>query len=240
MEKLHLLPSVYLKDGLAAIHNRITGKTGFSDAVDLAVELEEIGFDELLLIDVNGTASGRFNSFEVLSDISDYTELDILCGGGLRDERTVEEVFASGASRVILETMAVEDREKTLNLVDIYGSNSLVIGIDIDSSGITVEGRTKKVDMLPGQLLAFYNSIGINRFIIQPVDESGNKIPPDIDFYERICSAFPMLRIYAGEGLDNTWQFDQFEKAGLAGMVIGDEFYTDEKLFFGLKKYLYS
>ena len=70
MNKLHLVPSIYLSDNKARIVHPITNEVNLADPVDLAVELEEIGFDELVLIDIDGANTGQFNSFDVLNDIA--------------------------------------------------------------------------------------------------------------------------------------------------------------------------
>jgi phosphoribosylformimino-5-aminoimidazole carboxamide ribotide isomerase len=240
MDKLHLVPAIILSGGFARIINPISLEESSADPVDLAVELEEIGFDELLIIDVDGALSGNFNSIEILEEIVSLTDFDILAGGGIRDEASVEKIFSAGASRVLLNTMPVNDQEKTLNIIDIYGNNSFVIGIDINESGIVLEGRKTQHEINLEQLIGFYTDLGIDRFIIQTIDASGIKITPEEAFFEKVLSVFPRIRLYAGEGINNTDQFVDFEKIGLSGMIIGDEFYTSETLFKDLRKYMYS
>ena len=50
-------------------------------------------------------------------------------------------------------------------------------------------------------------------------------------------AVFPRVGLYAGEGLDKADRFLDFENIGLRGMFLGDEFYTDEALFRGMKEY---
>ena len=240
MEKLHLVPAIYLSGGFARIVDPISKEVNFTNPADLAVELEEIGFDELLLIDIDGALAGNFNAFEVLDEIITYTQLDILTGGGVRDDTTVEKLFSAGAARVLLNTLPVNDKEKMLRLIDMYGNNSFVIGIDVNQNGILVDGRKKKDEIALEQLIGFYTEVGIDRFILQTIDNSGSKTQPDIAYFENVLSVFPRIRLYSGEGINDPAQFDQFKKTGLCGMVIGDEFFTSEKLFKGLRNYMYS
>jgi phosphoribosylformimino-5-aminoimidazole carboxamide ribotide isomerase len=239
MNKLHLVPAIMVTGGTARIVNPVSLETSYADPVDLAVELEEIGFDELLIIDVDGALSGNYNSIEILEEIVSFTQFEILTGGGVRDEATVENLFSAGASRVLLNTLPVKNQEKILGLLDIYGNNSFVIGIDINEKGIVLEGRKTQNEMNLEQLIGFYTEVGIDRFIIQPIDTLGFKTPPEEAFYEKVMSIFPRIRLYAGEGVKNTAQFIAFEKIGLSGMIIGDEFYTSELLFKDLRNYLH-
>ncbi len=240
MNKLHLVPSIFLSESKARILNHITNEINLADPVDLAIELEDIGFDELILIDIEGALTGRFNSLDILSEIASQTQIEILVGGGIRDEQTVKKVFNSGASRVLLNTLPTSDRDMMLRLVDIYGNNSFVIGIDLNKSGIMVEGRTKPEIISIEELIGFYSEIGIDRFILQSIDNDGNKIPPNLELYENVKSAFHQTRLYVGEGIDNYLQFEQFEESDVNGLIIGDEFYTNEELFKGLKRYMFE
>jgi phosphoribosylformimino-5-aminoimidazole carboxamide ribotide isomerase len=240
MDKLHLVPTIMLTGGFARIIDPVSLESNFTDPVDLAVELEEIGFDELLIVDIDGAISGKYNSIEILEEIVSYTQFEIIAGGGIRDESTAEKIFNAGASRVLLNTMPVNDPEKMQNLIDFYGNNSFVIGIDINESGIVLEGRKTQHEINLEQLIDSYTEAGIDRFILQPVDESGNKIPPEEAFFEKMMSVFPRIRLYAGEGIKNTDQFDAFEKIGLQGMIIGDEFFTSGALFNELRKYMFA
>lgn len=240
MNKLHMVPSIFLLDGKARIVHPITNVMNLSDPVELAVELEEIGFDELLLIDIDGAKTGQFNSIDILDEIASLTQFEILTGGGIRDEIAVKKVFNAGASRVLLNTLPTNDREMMLGLVDIYGNNSFVIGIDLYESGVVVEGRSKAIDISIEELIGFYSEVGIDRYILQAIDNNGNKIPPDPVFYENVKSVFYQSRLYVGEGIDNYLQFEQFEEYGIDGLIIGDEFYTNEELFRGLKRYMFE
>ena len=240
MNKLHLVPSIFLSDGKARIVDPVLNQINLSDPVDLAVELEDVGFDELLLIDIDGAITGQFNSFDILNEIASLTKFEILTGGGIREQATVEKVFNAGSSRVLLNTLPTNDRERMVGLLDAYGNNSFVIGIDLNESGIIVEGRTKQDSISIEQLIGFYSEVGISRFILQTLDNDGNKVPPDPVLFENVKSVFHQVRLYSGEGIDNYLQFEQFEESGIDGLVIGDEFYTNEELFKGLKRYMFE
>ena len=240
MNKLHLVPSIFLSDGKARIVDPVLNQINLSDPVDLAVELEDVGFDELLLIDIDGAITGQFNSFDILNEIASLTKFEILTGGGIREQATVEKVFNAGGSRVLLNTLPTNDRERMVGLLDAYGNNSFVIGIDLNESGIIVEGRTKQDSISIEQLIGFYSEVGISRFILQTLDNDGNKVPPDPVLFENVKSVFHQVRLYSGEGIDNYLQFEQFEESGIDGLVIGDEFYTNEELFKGLKRYMFE
>lgn len=238
MEKLHLVPVIHLVEGQALIENKKTGEKLLTDPVDLAVELDELDFDELLLIDDEGDAKGEFSAYDLLYEMEGYTQFEIIAKGGLRDFDAIGKAFEAGASRVHLTSLSISDPEKITQMIDAYGSNSFIIGMDLKNDALVYKNKQEESDVAIEHIIDMYSALGIDRYSLRMIDDIGKYLNPDPSFLDNIVSAYPRIRLYAGEGLDNTSQFKEFEQAGIKGMFLGDDFYTNEDLFRGLKKYL--
>ena len=238
MEKLKLVPVIHLEGGQAIIENKEEGERFLTDPVDLAVELDELGFEELLLIDDDGEDKGEFSAFDLLYEIAGYTSFEIIAKGGLRSFESIAKVFEAGASRCVLTSLSISDPEMITQLIDAYGSNSFIIEMDLMNDVLVYNNKKDSSDRMMEDLIELYSALGIDRFTLQTFDESANKSKPDPVFYDKVISAFPRIRLYSGEGIDNTDEFLEFENAGIKGMYLGDEFYTHADLFTGMKKYL--
>lgn len=240
MEKLHLVPVIHLEEGNAFIIDRKSGEKIFTDPVDLAVELNEIGFDELLLIDNTGEEKGEFSAYDLAYEIADYTSFEITAKGGLRSFDSIAKIFETGIARAMLTSLSIMDPEKIVQLVDAYGSNSFIIGMDLVDDLLVYKRKKESSDMPIEQIIELYSSMGIDRFTISQFDSTFQKTSPDLSFYTRVMDVYPRIRLYAGEGIADVGQFLEFENIGLKGMFLGDEFYTNEDLFKGMKKYLFE
>jgi len=238
MEKMHLVPVIHLVDGQALIENKKTGEKLLTDPVDLAVELDELNFDELLLIDDNGEAKGEFSAFDLLYEIEGYTQFEIIVKGGLREFDSIGKAFEAGASRVHLTSLSISNPELITQLIDAYGSNSFIIGMDLKEDSLVYKNKQEKSEVAIEHIIDMFSALGIDRYSLQMINDIGKYLNPDPVFLDKIVSAYPRIRLYAGEGLDNTTQFEEFEHAGLKGMFLGDDFYTNEELFRGLNEYL--
>ena len=240
MEKLHLVPVIHLEDGYAFIINKDSGEKVFTDPVDLAVELDEIGFDEMLLVDNDGEEKGEFTAFGLANEIADYTSFEITAKGGLRSFDSIAKVFEAGIARTMLSSLSIQNPEMIAQLVDAYGSNSFMIGMDLHEGSLVYKNKKEKSDMPIEQIIELYTSMGIDRFTLNMYDSLLRKTPPDVHFFDKVLNVYPRIRLYAGEGIDNVNSFLEFENIGLKGMFLGDEFYTNETLFSGMKKYLFE
>jgi phosphoribosylformimino-5-aminoimidazole carboxamide ribonucleotide (ProFAR) isomerase len=237
MDKLHLVPVIHLEEGQALIENKKKGERFFTDPVDLAVELDELGFDEILIIDDDGDKKGEFTAFELLYEIAEYTQIELIVKGGFRNFDSISKAFDAGASRVMLTSMSIEDPEMLTQLIDAYGSNSFIIAMELMGDSLVYHHHKDKSEMLIESVISLYKGLGIDRFSIQLLDDLGRKLNPDLDFLDKVMAVFPRIRLYAGEGLNKASLFQEFENIGLSGMFLGDEFYTDEALFRGMKEY---
>jgi phosphoribosylformimino-5-aminoimidazole carboxamide ribonucleotide (ProFAR) isomerase len=238
MEKLHLVPVIHLVDGNALIENKKTGEKMFTDPVDLAVELDELGFDELLLIDDIGEEKGHFSAYDLAYEIADYTSFEITAKGGLRSFDSIAKIFETGIARAMLTSLAISDPEMVGQLIDAYGSNSFIIGMDFLNDSLVFHNKKEVSDKPIEHIIESYSSMGIDRFTLQSYNELFRKNSPDPLLFEKIMAIYPRIRLYAGEGIDNTEQFLTFENSYVKGMFLGDEFYTDADLFKGMRKYL--
>lgn len=240
MEKLHLVPVIHLENGSAVINNQITGEKLFTDPVDLAVELDELGFDELLLVDDSGEKDGVFTAYDLAYEIAGYTSIEIIAKGGLRTFESVAKVYETGIARAMLSSLPILDPETMVQLIDAFGSNSLLVNIDLLDDSVVYKNKTEISEMPIEQIIELYSSMGIDRFSIHSYGENNTKMSPDLSFFEKVSYTYPRNRIYAGEGIDTADDFLAFENAGLTGMYLGDEFYTNADLFKGMKKYVFD
>jgi phosphoribosylformimino-5-aminoimidazole carboxamide ribonucleotide (ProFAR) isomerase len=238
MEKLQLVPVIHLVDGNALIENKITGEKLFTDPVDLAVELDELNFDELLLVDDIGEKDGQFSAFDLLYEMEGLTQFEIIAKGGLRSFEEISKAFEAGASRVQITSLSLSDPEKVIQLIDAYGSNSFIIGMDLQNDALVYENKQEKSDKAIEQIIDMFSALGVDRYSLNMIDDLGRNTQPSPVFLDRVVSAYPRINLFAGEGLDTTSRFDEFELSGIKGMFLGDAFYTNEDLFKGLQKYL--
>lgn len=238
MEKLQLIPVIHIENGQALIEDQIKGERFYTDPVDLAVELDELGFDEVLIVDDDGDKKGEFSIFELIYEIAGYTQFQIIVKGGIRSFASIERAFEVGASRVMLSTLPITDAELVSQMIDVYGSNSLIIAMEIKNGELVYENKQNISELHIEHIIDMFTALGMDFFSIQILNDLGRKQNLESDFFDKVMDHFPRIRLYGGEGLNNSDQFESLEKAGLKGAFLGDEFYTNETLFAGLRKYL--
>ena len=70
-------------------------------------------------------------NYEIIKDIADECRMPFTYGGGINNLKQVEKLFLIGVKKYPINTAALENDQIIKSLSKIYGSQSVVISIDI-------------------------------------------------------------------------------------------------------------
>jgi cyclase len=226
---------IHLENDRAKLHNASENRILLSDAVSFAVELEEVGFNTLLLRDLDAAKNGQFTSLQILEEISHFTQAEILISGGVRSIEQAEQLFRAGASKLILHSLPLLNLERFQEMIDVFGSNSFILGVDLNEEGLWLEGRTKPSSLHLAQVLDELTDWGIQSVFIQFMNSKRLKHFPSLEVFSSILDFDRSIDWIVGEGSFDLAHLDQLNTLGIQSLSIGDEFFTNESLFLGLK-----
>src|SRR5438270_10936222 len=101
------------------------------DPVELAQTYQNAGAQMLHVVDLDG-AFAESNSINrvTLERIVMALEIPVQFGGGLRTVADVNAVLKLGTTRVVLGTLASESPETVKQLIESFGGDRIVVGID--------------------------------------------------------------------------------------------------------------
>ena len=91
--------------------------------------------DELILIDATKSKKNILKFSSTISKIVENVFIPICAGGGIRSITDAEILFNSGADKIILNSILFENPNLVLELVEIYGTQSIVASIDYKIKG---------------------------------------------------------------------------------------------------------
>jgi len=140
---IELIPAIDLIDGKCV---RLTKgdynqkKIYNENPVEIAKGFEEMGFQRLHVVDLDGARSKHIVNVDVLRAITTETHLTVDFGGGIKSEDDIEKAFANGASMVTIGSIAVTQPELFLKWLDQYGADKLILGADVKNGMISING----------------------------------------------------------------------------------------------------
>jgi cyclase len=107
------------------------------DILELAARYRDDGADELVFYDISASPEGRSVDRAWVSKVARILDIPFCVAGGIRSVADAEQVLASGAEKISVNSPALETPELINRLSERFGAQCVVVGID----SLTVEGE---------------------------------------------------------------------------------------------------
>ena len=150
-----IIPCLDVRDGQVVKGVRFRDHRVMGDIIELAARYREEGADELVFYDITASPEGRSVDVEWVRRVSETIDIPFCVAGGIRSVEAAGRVLAQGADKISINTPALEDPGLIDRLVDAFGSQCVVIGVDsiADNGAYTVRSHTGTPDAMrsPGR-----------------------------------------------------------------------------------------
>jgi phosphoribosylformimino-5-aminoimidazole carboxamide ribotide isomerase len=223
---MDILPAIDLRDGKCVrliqgqYDRQITYK---DDPVAQAQEFYDAGARWLHLVDLDGAKEGYPVNAETVGRIVHGTSLKVELGGGIRDEKTIEQMLHLGLERVILGTKAIEDFEWFSQMSFLF-PGKLVLGLDARGSTLAKHGWIQE----GGQdLIGFARKaagLPIAAIIYTDISKDGMLAGPNLQRTQQLIEAVSVPVIASG-GVTTLQDVKNTKSIGAAGAIIGRSLY---------------
>lgn len=110
------------------------------DPVELAQRYYEQGADELTFLDVTATSDDRATTYDVVQRTAEQVFIPLTVGGGVRSVDDVSRLLGCGADKVGVNSAAIARPELINEISDAFGSQILVLSLDVKRSPLTESG----------------------------------------------------------------------------------------------------
>jgi len=98
--------------------------------VELALEYQRQGADELVILDISATPQDRRTHVDLVSAMRRSLSIPLCVGGGVREVEDAQRLLEAGADKVAVNSAAVLRPELITELADKFGSQCIVVAID--------------------------------------------------------------------------------------------------------------
>ena len=170
-----LFPAIDLKDGqcVRLVKGDMDQATVFNDDPAAQAEaFEELGFEYLHLVDLNGAFEGRPVNADAVENILRAIGIPAQLGGGIRDMATIETWLDKGIARVILGTAAVRDPELVRSACRAWPGR-IAVGLDARAGRIAIEGWAESSDLTARDMAVRFEDAGVCAIIYTDIDRDG-------------------------------------------------------------------
>lgn len=224
-----LYPAIDLKDGkcVRLYRGDMEQATVFSDnPAAQAKSFEDMGFDWLHIVDLNGAVDGKPVNAAAVESILKGTQAMTQLGGGIRDLQTIGHWVEAGVNRVILGTIAQKNPAIVIEACHMY-PNHIAVGIDAKGGMVATDGWTKVTETKAIDLALKFEDIGVSAIIYTDINRDGAMEGPNIEETVKLAERLSIPVILSGgiSGLDDVKNVMKHQDVGIEGIIIGRALY---------------
>lgn len=224
---MKIIPAIDIIDGKCVRLSKgdyNTKKIYNEDPVEVAKEFEDFGIQFLHLVDLDGAKSKHIVNEKVLENIARSTSLHIDFGGGLKTSEDIETAFHCGAKQITLGSIAVQDPEFCLKIIEKYGAEKIILGADCENRKIKTSGWQEESNLDIIDFILEYQKNGVQTTICTDISKDGMLEGPSTGLYIEILYK-TSLQLVASGGISGIKDVYKMKDIGCSGTIIGKAIY---------------
>ena len=184
------------------------------------------GAEFIHVVNLNGSRDEVGINDETLAKVAKAVDVPIQVGGRIRDEKRVKELLDLGINRVIVGTMAIENKELLKELIEKYGNDKIVVSIDAKNGKVATHGWEKVSDIDSVDLCKELEQIGVKTIVYTDISKDGMLEGPNFDIYKEL-SQKTSLDIIASGGVTSIDDVKRLLDMNMYGAIIGKALYDN-------------
>lgn len=140
------------------VYTKIIPRINNSNPIESAKLLSDCGADEIAYFDTTASKEGREANIETIKEISRIVDVPIVACGGVRRFEDVKKMLYAGAAKVCIKSAAMNNPDIVKEASERFGSERIVITIDLNDVKDPVKYATDMVALGAGELLILENT----------------------------------------------------------------------------------
>ena len=183
--------------------------------------------DELVLLHIDREQRSIHQLVDVVKRIAEHCFVPFTVGGGIARLEDAELLFAAGADKVLVNTMAYNNPGLISEIAHRYGRQAVVVGIDvrIEQSACVLfsKGGCSREDVNLEHHIAAVVDAGAGELMVQSIDRDGVMGGYDLDLLRQVISWSP-VPVIAAAGAGNFIHLKEAFDVGADAVACGSLF----------------
>jgi cyclase len=239
-----VIPALDIKDGRVITGVNFVNLRDAGDPVLVATAYVQAGADELVILDITATSDGRDTKIDMVRKLAEHITIPFTVAGGVRTTEDFQRILDLGASKVGVNSAAIDNPNLISEAAKEFGSQCIVSAIDAkmreDGNGWTVYkngGRTDaKIDVIEWAIKV--EKLGAGEILLTSMDRDGTENGYDIALTKAVAEHISIPVIASG-GAGKKEDFYNALTEGKADAVLAASlFHFKELEIMELKNYL--
>jgi cyclase len=225
-----LIPCLLVQDGGLCKTVRFKSPTYLGDPVNAVKIFSDKEADEIVVIDIGATASGKGPDFDLIADLAAQAFMPVCYGGGVSSLAQMERLFLQGVEKVMLSSQAHANPDLVARAAKQFGSQSVVVCLDCRKPFLSSRyalfadrGRRRLAEPLLDAARRF-EALGAGEIVLNNIDRDGTMQGYDHALVAEITAQLSIPVVALGGANSLADMRGALLKSGAAGAAAGSLF----------------
>jgi cyclase len=236
-----IIPCLDVKDGRVVKGVQFNNLEDSGDPVALAQFYNQEGADELVFLDISATLEDRDSIIPIIKKVAEEVYIPFTVGGGIRNLNDIRRIIKAGAEKVCINTAAVKNPKLIRESAKKFGSQSIVVAIDVKQKGsaweVYIKSGTEPTGLDGITWAKKVVDYGAGELLVTSMDRDGTQSGYDLRLIRELCKAVSVPVIASG-GAGNYDHFYNALNVGAEAVLAASLFHKRLMLIRDLKSYL--
>lgn len=196
----------------------------FKEPAEAAELFQNLGIPRLHLVDLDAARGQGQNNRSSIKEIISVFKGEVEVGGGVREERDIDELLTLGVDFFIAGTVLAKEPKKVESWIKQYGQR-FIAGVDALNGEVRVSGWEKGSGIKDEELARQAAQMGCVEVIYTNIDRDGTLKGPDLENTIRVAKACGLPIILSGGVSCNEDLYQAAETKKISAAIVGKAFY---------------
>lgn len=225
MLKHRLIPSLLLKNGGLVKTTKFANPKYVGDPINAIRVFNTKEVDELMVVDIEASRLNKEPNYSLIEQFAGECFMPLSYGGGIRTVEQASRIFKLGVEKVSIQTAALEDLDLVRKLSDRFGSQSVVVSVDVKRDWLqrphlynSSTGKNNSLNWLSFTKQAV--EAGAGEILLNAVDKDGTLSGPDLNLIQLASKEISAPLIAIG-GISSLQDIKSAVNAGASAVAAG-------------------
>jgi len=238
-----IIPCLDVRNGKVVKGVNFEGVKDVGDPVELAIQYNKQGADEIVFLDITATHEGRATVVDVVRRTAEQVFVPLTVGGGIGSVEDFGQLLRASADKISVNSAAVRDKTLISRAADKFGSQCVVVAIDAKTRPdgtfeVVINGGRIWTGIDAVEWAKEVEALGAGEILLTSMDGDGTKAGFDLPMTKAVADAVNIPVIASG-GCGCLEHFAEvFEKTGCDAALAASLFHFGELTVPQVKEYL--
>lgn len=238
-----IIPCLDIADGRVVKGVRFADLRDAGDPVALAQRYDADGADEVVFYDISASAEGRRTTIEVVTATAEHAFIPLTVGGGIGDTDWMRALLRAGADKVSVNTAAVADPQLIDRGADRFGSQCIVLSMDVCRIGpgaweVVTHGGRRPTGRDAVAWAVEGERRGAGEIVVNSIDADGVRRGYDVALVRAVADAVGIPVVASGGAGGPEDMYAALTEGRADAALAASIFHSGERTVADVKRYL--